>query len=128
MLSLFCALLFWFGAGDAAHRQGVELYKQQKYNEAIAVLEQSSKTEAPDSAEYRESMLMIGQSYFMLSQAPKAIPWLEKAPSSNERNYMLGYAFLQAGDQDGSVRAFAELFGSNNPERLPPIFWRGKCC
>jgi tetratricopeptide (TPR) repeat protein len=113
MLPFVCALLFWFGAADAAHRDGVELYKQHKYNEAIAALEQSSKAEAPDSAEYRESMLMIGQSYFMLSQAPKAIPWLEKAPSTNERNYMLGYARLQAGDEAGSVRAFAELFGVN---------------
>jgi len=109
MLTVLLALLLWSDA-DQAHKQGLDLYNQHKYNEAIAALQGSAQREKPGSAEYIESITRIGQSYFMLSQAPKAIPWLEKAPSSNEVNYMLGYAYLQAGDQGKSVEAFARLF------------------
>jgi tetratricopeptide (TPR) repeat protein len=96
---------------NEAHRRGLELYKGQKYSDAIAQFEAAVQTEAPGSADYKESVLSIGQSYFLLSQAPKAIPWLEKLPSSNEANYMLGYAYLQVKQPDKSEAAFARLFG-----------------
>ncbi len=99
------------GAATSEHQHGVELYKQQKYAEAIAALQDAAKTEPPDSAEYKESALLIGQSYFLLSQAPKAIPWLEKVTSVNEANYMLGYAYVQTAQMDQSTAAFARLFG-----------------
>ena len=92
------------------HSKGVALYRAQKYGDAIPLLQEASKSESPDSPEYRESMLLIGQSYFLLSQAPKAIPWLEKAGSVNEANYMLGYAYLQTSRRDQSEAAFAKLF------------------
>lgn len=111
MLLLVFALLLQAAGGVDLHRQGVQLYKQQKYTEAIGALEQAVKTEKSDSSEYRESSLIIGQSYYMLSQAPKAIPWLEKLSNVNEANYMLGYAYLQAGQQARSQDAFARLFG-----------------
>ena len=111
MLLTVMALLMSVASPDETHQQGVDLYKQQKYSDAIAVLEQAVKTEKPDSADYKESVLLIGQSYFMLSQAPKAIPWLEKVQSVNEANYMLGYAYLQSAQQDQSEAAFARLFG-----------------
>ena len=107
---LLAALLCAQTAPADLHHRGVELYKQQNYTEAIEVLEKAVDSEAQDSAEYRESVLLIGQSYFMLSQAPKAIPWLEKAPHQNEANYMLGYAWLQAGQPERSEEAFARLF------------------
>ena len=111
MLWGIVALFLLLSAGvSEAHRRGLDLYNQHKYNEAIAALQESAQNEKPGSAEYIESITRIGQSYFMLSQAPKAIPWLEKAPSSNEVNYMLGYAYLQAGEQSKSVDAFARLF------------------
>lgn len=96
---------------NEAHRRGLELYKAQKYSEAIAQLETAIQTETPGSTNYKESALSIGQSYFMLSQAPKAIPWLEKEPASNEANYMLGYAYLQVKQPEKSEAAFARLFG-----------------
>jgi tetratricopeptide (TPR) repeat protein len=113
MLPLGMALLLLFTEGqpNEAHRRGLELYKAQKYNEAIAQFEAAIQTEAPGSADYKESALSIGQSYFMLSQAPKAIPWLEKEPASNEANYMLGYAYLQTKQPEKSEAAFARLFG-----------------
>lgn len=111
MLPFALALLFWFNAPSEAHQQGVALYKQHKYTEAISALETAMKSEQTDSEDYKESALLMGQSYFMLSQAPKAIPWLEKLPSTNEASYMLGYAYLQAGRQAQSEEAFARLFG-----------------
>src|SRR5579875_983596 len=97
-------------AVSQVHQHGVELYGRKQYAAAISVLEDALKTETPESPEYKESVLLIGQSYFMLSQATKAIPWLEKAPNSNEANYMLGYAYLQANDRRKSEVAFARLF------------------
>ena len=109
MVLLFLALLF--GADADVHKRGVDLYQQRQYEQAIAVLGETVKGEDPKSPEYNESVLLIGQSYFMLSQAPKAIPWLEKVPAINEANYMLGYAYLQTARREQSEVAFARLFG-----------------
>jgi len=95
---------------NAAHQRGVALYRQQKYADAIAALEEAIRTERPETPQHGESALLIGQSYFVLHEAPKAIPWLEQVTSVNEANYMLGYAYLQSGRQDRSVEAFARLF------------------
>jgi tetratricopeptide (TPR) repeat protein len=111
---MLCLLWTLLAAGantpSVQHQRGVELYKQQKYADAISVLQEVVKDEKPDTVDYKESVLLIGQSYFMLSQAPKAIPWLEKVPTVNEANYMLGYAYLQAKQLDQSEIAFARLF------------------
>ncbi len=72
MLHLVFALMAATSAPGAAHQHGVDLYKQHKYSEAIAILEDAVKSEKPDSPEYKESALLIGQSYFMLSQAPES--------------------------------------------------------
>ncbi len=107
------AHLVFFAATAASqeHQQGLELYKQRNYEQAITALERAAQKEDPRSAEFKESALLIGQSYFQLSQAPKAIPWLERVKSVNEANYMLGYAYLQTNQQDQSRNAFARLFG-----------------
>lgn len=99
----------WGSTG--AHQHGVELYQQKDYAGAIAALEEAGKTETPGSVDYRESALLIGQSYFNLNQAPKAIPWLEKVGANvNEANYMLGYAYLINHQRTDSEAAFARLF------------------
>jgi tetratricopeptide (TPR) repeat protein len=113
MFHLAAGLLILAVAVSGVHQRGVELYKQQKYSEAIQTLEEASRNEAPASPEFQESALLIGQSYFVLSQAIKAIPWLEKIPHVNEASYMLGYAYLQNKQQDQSEAAFARLFGVN---------------
>ena len=110
MLSLAFALLMVASTASQQHQRGVALYKQQKYSEAISVLAEAVKSENPTSVEYKESVLLIGQSYFMLSQAPKAIPWLEKVTGVNEADYMLGYAYLQTKQLGQSEAAFARLF------------------
>ncbi len=94
----------------SAHQRGVDLYHQKDYAGAIAQLQEAIKTENPGSAEYRESSLLIGQSYFDLNQAPKAIPWLQQVGPLNEANFMLGYAYLLNHQRQESVAAFARLF------------------
>lgn len=104
------ALFFLSAAATDNHQLGVDLYKKHKYAEAISALEEAAKTEQPGSAGFKESALLIGQSYFQLSQAPKSIPWLVKLPEVNEANYMLGYAYLQTRQTGESEAAFARLF------------------
>ena len=96
--------------GSTVHQHGVDLYKKHEYAGAVSALQESSKEEKAGSPEFQESALLIGQSYFMLSLAPKAIPWLERVRTVNEANYMLGYAYLQTHQQDESRAAFARLF------------------
>jgi len=93
------------------HKQGAAFYDQKKYPEAIAALEKAVQNEDPHSAEYIESTLYIGQSYFSLLQPAKAIPWLEKTAATVEVHYMLGNAYLQIRDVDDAEIAFARLFG-----------------
>jgi Flp pilus assembly protein TadD len=107
MLALPLLLL----AHDNSHQHGVELFNQHKYLEAVQALTAAASAEAKNSAAYRESAMLIAQSYFSLSQWAKVIPWLESIPPTNESSYMLGYAYHQAGQRDKSVAAFAQLFG-----------------
>jgi tetratricopeptide (TPR) repeat protein len=104
-------MLLWLYISNDAHLRGVQLFQQHKYAEALAVLQQAIEHEEPRSADYRESAMLIGQTYFMMSQAPKAIPWLEKVPVTNESSYVLGYAYQQAGNEEKAVASFARLFG-----------------
>jgi tetratricopeptide (TPR) repeat protein len=97
-------------AVSTQHQTGVELYQHQDYAGAIAALTEATKTETPGTADYKESALLIGQSYFNINQAPKAISWLEKVGSVNEANYMLGYAYFLNHQRSESVAAFARLF------------------
>ena len=93
------------------HQQALDLYKQHKYDEAIALFKEAAKHEEPASESFKESALLIGQSYFLLSRAAEAIPWLERIRSVNEANYMLGYAYIQTNRLKESREAFARLFG-----------------
>lgn len=110
MLFVVAALFASLVDSADAHKRGVDLYQHQQYAQAIQILSEAAQEEDPKSEDYKESALLIGQSYFMLSQAPKAIPWLEKLPNVNEANYMLGYAYLQTGQREQSEVAFARLF------------------
>jgi tetratricopeptide (TPR) repeat protein len=110
LLPFIASLLPAAGVPNEAHQRGVALYRQQKYADAIEALQTAIKTERPETTEHGEAALLIGQSYFALQQAPKAISWLEQVISVNEANYMLGYAYLQTGQRDRSVAAFARLF------------------
>jgi tetratricopeptide (TPR) repeat protein len=107
---MWIPMFFLAVLASSQHQTGVDLYQHKDYAGAITALEEASKTETPDSQDYKESALLIGQSYFNLNQAPKAIPWLEKVGSVNEANYMLGYAYYLNHQRPEAVAAFARLF------------------
>lgn len=92
------------------HQQGVEKFKAHDYAAAIDLLSRSADTIGKNTPEYAESMVMIGQSYFMLAQPAKAIPYLEKVQGVTDADYMLGYAYIENSQPEQSEAAFARLF------------------
>ena len=97
-----------------AHQAALAAYKQHKLDEAVARFTEALKTEQPGSAEYDESVLLLGQSLFLESKFADAIPWLEKAAAGKsptpEASYMLGNAYILTQQNDKAVTAFAQLF------------------
>ena len=110
-LMLPLVLLFW-QMGE--HQAALEAYKQHRFPEAAAHFTEALKTEQPDSPDYRESVLLLGQTLFLQSKYAEAIPWLEKATSGQappaEASYMLGNACILTQQSDRAVQAFAKLF------------------
>jgi tetratricopeptide (TPR) repeat protein len=106
-------LLFLMEA-QSTHQSAVQAYKQHKFSEAVAAFTDALKSESPGSADYQESVLLLGQSLFLQSKYADAIPWLEKATAGQsplpEAAYMLGNACLLTRQADKAVAAFAKLF------------------
>ena len=98
----------------SAHALGVSAYNDHRYAKAAEALKQAVATEKPDSSEYRESVLLIGQSLYLSSTAAEAIPWLEKASGSNVRVpevlFMLGNSYLRARQFPKAAETFARLY------------------
>ena len=97
------------------HLKGVAAYSRRDYPQATQLLQQSITTETPESAEYKESALLLGQSFYMTRSFPAALPWLEKAAAFGIRNsevlYMLGTAYTQTAQPQKATAIFAKLFG-----------------
>jgi tetratricopeptide (TPR) repeat protein len=94
---LVVALLMFLPADD--HSFGVEFYKQRQFAKTIESLERAVATEKPGSPEYRESTVILGQSYYLTSRMKEATDWLQKAVDDgvriNEVFYMLGNCYIQ---------------------------------
>lgn len=110
MRLVFIGLIGCVLQAQSLHDQGVQKFKTHDYAAAIDLLNRAAESEAKGSPAFDESMVMIGQSYFMLSQAPKAIPYLERVAGVTEADYMLGYAYIENSQADESEAAFARLF------------------
>ncbi len=97
------------------HAAGLSEYRQRNYAKAAETLEHAVRAERAGSPEYKESTLLLGQSYYLLNQFDKAIPWLEQAATEPaapaEISYMLGNAYLLSGNAAKAQIAFAQLFG-----------------
>jgi tetratricopeptide (TPR) repeat protein len=106
------ALLFVMLADD--HSSGVEFYRQRQFAKTIESLERAVATEKPGTPEYRESAVILGQSYYLTARMPEAAAWLQKAVNdgvhSNEVFYMLGNCYIQQRDPAKSRAAFAAMF------------------
>ena len=97
-----------------AHQAALSAYKQHKLAEAVSQFTEALKTEDPASAQYAESVLLLGQSLYLQSKYSDAIPWLEKSVSGKgstpEAAFMLGNAYIFTQQGDKAVKAFAKLF------------------
>jgi len=106
---------FQAGAAQDPHQSALSLYRQRQYVKAAEMLERAVAVEPKDSAAYRESVLLLAQSYYLSGKVPQAVPWLERAAQSGvnsiEVSYMLGNAYIQTRQPDKAVSAFASMFG-----------------
>jgi tetratricopeptide (TPR) repeat protein len=96
------------------HSAGVEFYKQRQFSKTIESLERAVATEKPGTQEYRESAVILGQSYYLSARLPEATAWLQKAVNDgvriNEVFYMLGNCYIQQREPAKSRAAFAAMF------------------
>lgn len=108
----FALLLLGLAAVADDHAAGVEYFKQRQLPKAIESLSRAVASEKPGTAEYRESAVMLGQSYFLLGKMPDALAWLEKSGArTTEVFYMLGNGYLQQRNAARARAAFAGMFG-----------------
>jgi tetratricopeptide (TPR) repeat protein len=96
------------------HSDGVAFYKQRQFSKTIESLERAVATEKPGTPEYRESAVILGQSYYLTARLPEATAWLQKAVDNgvriNEVFYMLGNCYIQQREPVKSRVAFAAMF------------------
>ncbi len=96
------------------HQAALDAYRQHQYPAAVEHFTAALKSEQAGSPEYRESVLLLGQSLFLQAKYADAIPWLQKAAAGNapvpEAAYMLGNACLVTRQTSEAVKAFASLF------------------
>jgi len=96
------------------HQAAVTAYKHHQFAEAVAHFTEALKSEKPGTAEYDESVLLLGQTLYLQSKFAEAIPWLEKAAAGKETTpeaaYMLGNACIRTQQPEKAVAAFARLF------------------
>jgi len=104
-------LLFFQVSAQAA---GIQSYREHRYADAVAQFTEALKTEAPGSAEYQESVLMMGESLYLEKKFAEAVPWFQKAAAGGKRaltaEFMLGSACLEAHQDDQALQAFSSLF------------------
>jgi len=98
----------------SVHQEALAAYKQHKFDEAVAKFTEALKTEKPGSPDYRESVLILGQSLYLQSKYKDAIPWLQKAVDgaapTAEAAFMLGNACILTQQPGQAEKAFAQLF------------------
>jgi len=108
-------VLLWLAMLADDHSAGVELYKQRQFSKTIESFERAVATEKPGTPEYRESAVILGQSYYLSARLPEAAAWLQKAVDDgvriNEVFYMLGNCYIQQREPVKSRAAFAAMFG-----------------
>ena len=97
------------------HSAGVEFYKQRQFAKTIEALERAVAAEKRGTPEYRESAVILGQSYYLSARLGEAAVWLQKAVDDgvriNEVFYMLGNCYIQQREPVKSRAAFAAMFG-----------------
>src|SRR4051794_24083960 len=83
---------------NADHQLAVRQYTAKDYKSAAESFRKAMASEAPDSAAYRQSSLLLGQSLYMMGRYDEAITVLKQAPRTGETLYMLGNSALKSRD------------------------------
>jgi tetratricopeptide (TPR) repeat protein len=106
--------IFWLLMLADDHSAGVEFYRRRQFLKTIESLERAVTTEKPGTPEYRETAVLLGQSYYLSARLPEATVWLQKAVNDgvriNEVFYMLGNCYIQQREPAKSRAAFAAMF------------------
>jgi tetratricopeptide (TPR) repeat protein len=94
-----------------AHELGTVYYKKGDYLKAAEYLKQSVADDPND----KESVQLLGLSYYLAGRPAEAIPYLEKVqawyPRANvDAAYILGISYIQAKDYPQARKAFATMF------------------
>jgi tetratricopeptide (TPR) repeat protein len=114
MVCLALALQEVESTPETLHSRGLAAYRLKDYPRAIEAFTQASAREAPGSPELSESLLLLGQSYFLSARVPEAIAALEKAVAAgvanNEVFYMLAMGHIQTRNPAQARSAVAALF------------------
>jgi tetratricopeptide (TPR) repeat protein len=98
-----------------SHAFGVVYYQKGDYLKAADYFKQATTEDAND----KESVQLLGLSYYRAGRPADAIPYLEKVqtwyPKANvDASYVLGVAYIQAKDYPNARKSFAKMFD------LPP--------
>ena len=115
-LLVFLALLAQAASPQASsnpHQEALRLYKTHSYSEAAEAFRLTLASETPGSADYEESLLLLGQCLYLSNHAAEAIPYLEKAQKTNEVLYMLGSIYLRNRDYPKAEATFAKLYNAD---------------
>ncbi|HVF92088.1 MAG TPA: tetratricopeptide repeat protein [Blastocatellia bacterium] len=99
---------------QVGHLLGLAYYQKADYPRAIEYLSSSVKRYKEGSAQYRQSVQLLGMSHYFLGHSKEAIPYLELvkgwAPGNVENSYVLGITYLQAHDAERARGNFARMF------------------
>lgn len=110
--TLLFSLVLLQAADD--HADGVSLYKQRQFGKTVEALERAVVSEKRGSVQFRESAVILGQSYYLMAKMPQASKWLQAAVDdgvrTNEVFYMLGNCYIQQREPAKSRAAFAAMF------------------
>ena len=98
-----------------AYLKGIASYHRHDYAAAATNLKAALSSVPEGTAQYRETLQMIGRSEYLAGQIAEAIPWIEKAKAAgilnNELLFVLGNSYLQTHQVPKGRTAFAELYG-----------------
>ncbi len=104
------------GAAESqvSHLLGLAYYQKADYPRAIEHLSSSVRKSKEGTAQYRQSVQLVGMSHYFLGHSKEAITYLELvrgwSPDNVENAYVLGISYLQAHDGERARGNFARMF------------------
>ena len=99
---------------EAQHFLGLAHYRLRQFEPAIRYLSHAMKLERPESAEWKQTVEILGAAYYFEGRWQDAEPLLKQAaswrPEDSELQYTLGMTYAQLGRRDSARHAFSNAF------------------